>query len=171
MINGDKMEVEGLPPVVGACPKVLILGAFPGKESLRQKEYYAHPRNLFWQMLDRVCGASRNKGYDGRLAVLKNSGIALWDVLKSCTRDGSMDAQIRNGFFTANDLRTFLDRYGFSVVMFNGKKAAELFQKKAAPTDFPALPRLLVLPSTSPANMAIPRDEKVARWLEIKKYL
>lgn len=77
----QKEHAEGFPPIMGSCPKVLILGTFPGEESLRQKQYYAHPRNLFWEMMGQLCGASTDMNYDARLTVLRNTGIALWDVL------------------------------------------------------------------------------------------
>ncbi|HJV66301.1 MAG TPA: DNA-deoxyinosine glycosylase [Geomonas sp.] len=174
-LDGNEMKkhiehIEGLPPVVGPSPKVLILGTFPGEESLRQNQYYAHPRNLFWEIMGQVCGAGRDIKYEDRLNILKNSQIALWDVLKSCSRHGSLDTDIRNGFYEVNDFKKFLAEHDIKAICFNGKKAEELFKKIPAST-LPELPMLSRLPSTSPANAGIPKDTKICQWLLIKKHL
>lgn len=163
-------HLEGFPPVVGHSPKVLILGTFPGEESLRQKQYYAHPRNLFWEIMGQVCGAGRDIDYEDRLNILKNSHIALWDVLKTCSRQGSLDTNIRNGFYEVNDFKKFLAEHDIKAIFFNGQKAGELFQRIPA-TALPVLPVLSVLPSTSPANARIPKDAKISRWLLIREHL
>jgi len=174
-LNGNEMKerkehAEGFQPVAEACSKVLILGTFPGEESLRQNQYYAHPRNLFWEMMVRICGTSRDMSYNDRLTVLKDSGIALWDVLKCCSRHGSLDINIRNGFYEFNDFKAFLSGHDIKAIFFNGKKAAKLFQRIPT-TTLPELPFSSVLPSTSPANAGIPKDVKISRWLLVKEYL
>lgn len=95
--DGDQEEtqIEGFPPIIGLQPIILILGTFPGPESLRLCQYYAHQRNLFWDIMGNICDAGRDKRYKDRLIILKKKGIALWDVLKSCYREGSMDSNIR----------------------------------------------------------------------------
>ena len=163
-------QIEGFPPIVGHTPKVLILGSFPGEESLRQKQYYAHSRNLFWEIMEQVCGAGRDLDYEDRLNILRNSNIALWDVLKTCSRQGSLDNNIRNGFYEVNDFKNFLMEHDIKAICFNGQKAGELFQRIPA-TTLPELPVLSVLPSTSPANAGIPKDIKISLWLLIKKHL
>ena len=168
-IPEEYMELKGFSPVADMRAKILILGTFPGEESLRQKEYYAHPRNLFWDMMGSICGAGRDKDYNARLTILKKKRIALWDVLKSCSRQGSVDTGIRDGRF--NDFNTFLSRYSVKAVFFNGKTAERLFQQHVViPKSMPA-PHLFVLPSTSPANARMAKDEKVRRWCEVKQYL
>jgi len=162
------MEIEGFSPIVGINPKILVLGTFPGEESLKQREYYAHPRNLFWNMMECICGAGRDKDYETRVAVLRNTGICLWDVLKSCERDGSSDARIRNGH--VNDFDAFLSRYPMKAVFLNGKKAESLFHRRAVP-ELRTLPTMLLLPSTSPANARMTNDEKFRRWCIIRQYL
>jgi|SRR6185369_338072 len=166
----ENEHIEGFPPVVGSSPKVLILGTFPGEESLRQKQYYAHPRNLFWEIMKQVCGASRDIEYEDRLNILRNSHIALWDVLKTCSRHGSLDTNIRNGFYEVNDFKKFLAEHDIKAICFNGEKAGELFHRIPA-TALPELSVLSVLPSTSPANAGIPKEVKISRWLLIKKHL
>lgn len=163
-------HLEGFQPVAGNSSKILILGTFPGEESLRQKQYYAHPRNLFWTIMAQICGAGRDLDYEDRLNILKNSNIALWDVLKTCSRQGSLDTNIRNGFYEVNDFKKFLAEHGIKAIFFNGQKAGELFQRIPA-TTLPELPVLAILPSTSPANARIPKDTKISRWLLIKEHL
>jgi TDG/mug DNA glycosylase family protein len=165
--EGKLMQIEGFLPVVSSGAKALILGTFPGKESLRQKEYYAHPQNLFWDMMDSICGAGRDKDYDERLTLLTKAGVALWDVLKSCCRAGSVDSHIRNGHFTVNDFHTFLSRYPVKAMFFNGKKAEKLFQRHVGA----ALPFSYPLPSTSSANTRMTKGEKNSQWCRVKQYL
>jgi TDG/mug DNA glycosylase family protein len=162
------MESEGFPPIVGQNPKVLVLGTFPGGESLRQGEYYAHPRNLFWKIMECICGAGRDKDYETRVAILSNTGICLWDVLKSCEREGSLDARIRKGH--VNDFDPFLSRYPVKAIFFNGKKAEGLFHRRAV-SGLRTLPPMFLLPSTSPANARMTNDEKFTRWCMIRQYL
>lgn len=162
------MEIEGFPPIVGMNPKILVLGTFPGEESLRQREYYAHPRNLLWNMMECICGAGRDKDYDTRVAILSETGICLWDVLKSCVRDGSSDVRIRNGH--VNDFNAFFSLYPMKAVFFNGKKAESLFRRRVVP-ELRILPPMFLLPSTSPANARMTNDEKCRRWCIIKQYL
>lgn len=161
---------KGLPPVVGIGARILILGAFPGEESLRQQQYYAHPRNLFWDMMGEVCDAGRDKSYSERLTIVQQHGIALWDVLESCSRIGSMDADIRSGGFSVNDFGAFLARHAISSIFFDGKKAADLFQRYAVPT-LGTIPELIGLPSTSPANARLDKQHKIHCWLVISRYL
>jgi hypoxanthine-DNA glycosylase len=61
--------------------------------SLERGEYYANPQNAFWKIL-----ATRSSGlpadYAGRVRVLIEHRLALWDVLAAATRSGSLDADI-----------------------------------------------------------------------------
>jgi TDG/mug DNA glycosylase family protein len=168
MNKGKVMESQGLPPIGGKNPEVLILGTFPGKESLRQGKYYANARNLFWDIMECICGAGRDKDYETRVAILKNTGICLWDVLESCERNGSSDKRIRNG--QVNDLSAFLSRYPMKAIFFNGKKAEKLFCRRVV-TELRTLPPMYLLPSTSPANTSKTRDQKFRQWCIIKQYL
>jgi TDG/mug DNA glycosylase family protein len=162
------VELKGLQPIVGSRADVLILGSFPGEVSLRKQEYYAHPRNLFWDIMGCIAGAGRDKDYLSRIEQLKKNGICLWDVLKSCTRDGSLDTRIRNG--QANNFNSFLSKHQVRVIFFNGKKSAEAFNRNVVP-DLKCSIKSHALPSTSPANARMTKDEKFRRWCLVKKYL
>ncbi|MHB8109183.1 MAG: DNA-deoxyinosine glycosylase [Syntrophorhabdaceae bacterium] len=158
-----------LPPVVGAKPRVLILGSFPGKESLKRKEYYGNPRNQFWRIMGDIFGTPPEIDYADRIAILTQKGVCLWDVVSSCYRDGSADAKIRKPHF--NDIRQFLAQYpSIRVIYFDGKTAANMFIRgylKKTTLDIPHFP----LPSTSPAHAAMPYQEKLKQWSAIKGWV
>lgn len=167
--------VTGFPPVVPAHPKLLILGSMPGVRSLELGQYYGHPRNLFWPFMGELCNIPPELPYATRIARLLQTGIALWDVLHRCTRPGSLDADIAPHSEESNDLAGLLDTHpGIRAICFNGKKAEQAFHRHVRP-QFPAplLDRftLLPLPSTSPANAALSRAEKLARWRAITQFL
>ena len=165
------MTKEGFDPIVGKIANVLILGTFPSEESLKQKQYYAHPRNLFWDMIAAICGTGKVDDYEKRCDLVKSKGIAIWDVLKSCDREGSSDGQIRRGHFIINDISSFISEHSVKVIIINGKKAAILFKQCVEPATFPSRPRILILPSTSPAYASLSKQQKLERWLEVKTYL
>jgi double-stranded uracil-DNA glycosylase len=169
--TGQRMTKEGFDPIAGKTVNVLILGTFPSEESLKQKQYYAHPRNLFWDMIAAICETGKVDDYKKRCDLVKSEGIAIWDVLKSCDREGSSDGQIRRGHFIINDIYSFISEHPVKVIIFNGKKAAILFKQYVEPAIFPSRPRMLIMPSTSPANATLSKQQKMERWLEVKTYL
>ncbi len=137
----------------------------PGEESLRRQQYYAHPRNGFWPIMGGLLGFDPGLPYAERQERLAAAGIALWDVLAACQRQGSLDADIRQG--EANDFLAFLRRQPrIRVVFFNGGAAATLFRRQVWPAlslEFPHL-ELCQLPSTSPAHAALGLPAKLAAW-------
>lgn len=165
------MTKEGFDPIAGRNPAVLILGTFPSEESLRQNRYYAHPRNQFWDMIAAICGAAAVDDYEKRCECARSAGIAIWDVLKSCDREGSSDGRIRRGRSIPNDICGFLSEHPVTAIFFNGTKAAQLFKQHVDLSILPAQPRLVTLPSTSPAHAALSRQQKLERWLEVKSCL
>ena len=119
---------EGLCPVVGNNPRILILGSLPGDESLRKQEYYGNPRNMFWDVMSGVLDEKSPTNYQDKLEYLKRHGIALWDVLHSAERDGSLDSNIRNEEF--NDIAGFISEHpSIEVIVTNGGKAEKSFRK------------------------------------------
>jgi hypoxanthine-DNA glycosylase len=134
-------------------------------ESLRAGQYYAHPRNAFWPIMGDLFGASPSLDYLARTEVLKTAGIALWDVLASCVRMGSLDSAITGESIMANDFPGFIQAHsGIDRIFFNGATAEKYFHK--AVLDLPADRTLSFyrLPSTSPAHAALSYAQKLAAW-------
>lgn len=132
---------------------------------MQRREYYGHPRNLFWGFMGELFGMAEGLSYAQRVAALVTHGVAVWDVVKSCERQASSDAAIRA--VEANDLQAFFATHrNLAAVCFNGRKAAELFDRLVRSRCEPMLAdlRLEVLPSTSPANAGMSRAAKLAAW-------
>ncbi len=150
---------KSLKPIVPCHSNILILGSMPGEASLRAQQYYAHPRNLFWTIIARAVGKeSPPDKYEERIAMLEVGHIALWDVFAAAEREGSLDADIRKS--QLNDINALLKNCpGIKKILFNGKKAASA--AKDCNFDIP----FFVMPSTSPANARMKKEDKIAYWL------
>jgi hypoxanthine-DNA glycosylase len=161
MTNESKL-LTGLAPVLGPDTRILILGSFPGAASLAAAQYYAHPRNQFWKLVGALVGEDLySLAYAERLPRLLAHRIGLWDVLGACEREGSLDSAIRKP--AANDfdrLRTLCPR--LEAVGFNGQASG-----KFAPQFAEAGYRTVVLPSSSPAHMAMTFEQKLALWRQL----
>lgn len=162
-------RLEAFPPIAAPHAHTLILGSMPGVASLAAQQYYAHPRNLFWPLIERVLGISAATPYADRTSALAGCGYALWDVLASCVRPGSLDGDIDTTTAKTNDFADFFATHqGIVRVFFNGTQAEKLFRRKVKMIlpDERAL-RLHGLPSTSPANASIPFERKLSAWRAI----
>ncbi|MDY0057667.1 MAG: DNA-deoxyinosine glycosylase [Methyloversatilis sp.] len=159
-------RVRCFPPVADpATARVLILGSMPGVASLAAQRYYAHPRNQFWPIMGALFGAGPELPYAERLRVLTAAGIALWDVLESCERAGSLDAAIDARSAQANDFAAFFDAHpGITRIVCNGGTAEKHFRRDVMPQLPPRALELVRLPSTSPAHAGMGAQEKLARW-------
>jgi len=159
-------RVRGFAPLAGPGARVLVLGSMPGVASLRQQQYYAHPRNAFWPIAAAVFGFDAEAAYARRVAALTAAGVALWDVLRACERPGSLDADIDPATAEPNDFDAFFRAHpGIVRVCFNGGKAAALFRRRVLPRLAVDGPRqYLDLPSTSPAHAAMNLHDKLAAW-------
>jgi hypoxanthine-DNA glycosylase len=156
-------RIRSLPPVANSDATMLILGSMPGKKSLTQQQYYAHPQNAFWKIMGELVGARPDLPYPQRLHALTNAHIALWDVLKTCERQGSLDSDIQNE--TANDFASFFNSHPhITHVFFNGAKAEQSFNKFVVGKQ--KLPPLAFqrLPSTSPAHAGMRYADKLQTW-------
>ncbi len=153
------MILTGLPPIIDQRARVLILGSFPSAASLAAGQYYAHPRNQFWRLLGAVLGQPlQDSDYPFRVASVQAAGIAIWDVFASCSREGSLDASIRDP--VANELGALREQAPkLRRICFNGRMAARRIREVEA-LGFAAL----VLPSTSPAHAGMSLAAKLARW-------
>ena len=122
------MQKQGLQPLAGTNPKILILGSLPGDESLRRQEYYGNPRNMFWDVMSGILGEDAPENYLEKVKYLTRHNMALWDVLHSAEREGSLDANIQNEEF--NDLEGFLsENPSIEIIATNGGKAEKSLKK------------------------------------------
>ncbi len=171
--------VHSFSPIENADSQVLVLGTMPGKMSLQTQQYYAHPRNAFWKIAGAILGFDADGAYQLRCSSLAASGVALWDVLKSCTRESSLDADIDRDSIVLNDFATFFASHPqIRRVCFNGAQAEALFRRCYLDSNRkhvqPSIADLvesaavtidyLRLPSTSPANAATSFAEKLRAW-------
>lgn len=163
-IGPDKDEINSLLPIIDENARILILGSIPGQESLRKQEYYANPRNHFWKILFSLINIPLPLDYSQRVILIKKQRIALWDVIETCSRQGSLDSNIKNE--NPNDFRWLFSKYpSINSVFFNGAKAYEVFRKKVGFEKFVHI-NFEKLPSTSPANTQA-YDKKLEEWKKI----
>ncbi|MDO8719484.1 MAG: DNA-deoxyinosine glycosylase, partial [Polaromonas sp.] len=91
--------LTGLPPLVSGQTRLLILGSFPGVASLAAQQYYGHPQNHFWKILQAIWPSmpigTGEDGYKIRSEWLLARQLGLWDVYAACEREGSLDSAIR----------------------------------------------------------------------------
>jgi len=138
--------------------EILVLGTMPGKKSLESGEYYANAKNCFWKIISDVFNDGKNfKDYKEKCDCLKKHHIALWDVLASCEREGSLDENIADE--VPNDIVGLLKQYHkIKKIIFNGQEPKEMFKQEEVTCD------CLVAPSTSSANTNMTYDEKLKYW-------
>ena len=166
--------VRSFAPLARPDALVLILGSMPGVRSLEQQEYYAHPRNAFWPIMAELFNFASDLPYPQRLQRLQSKRVALWDVLASCWRPGSLDTTIDGNSAQPNDFCNFLLTLPhLRAIFFNGSKAEQLFRRLVVP-QLGALPselRLERLPSTSPANARLDLGRKLEHWRAMSQAL
>lgn len=165
-LNTDAARKHGLPPVAADTARLLILGSLPGEASLAAARYYAHPRNHFWLLIEGVMGEPvAALDYEARLALVERRGIALWDVVGSARRGGSLDTALRD--VEARDLCAFVAGLpALRAVAFNGATAARLGRRMLGQTAL----ALIDLPSSSPA-LTLPIAQKARRWALLAPYV
>jgi hypoxanthine-DNA glycosylase len=163
---------RSFPPIAAADARVLVLGSMPSVASLAREQYYGHPQNAFWPIMGRLFGAGPELPYDQRKAMLIEQGVAVWDVLQSCRREGSLDTSIERDSETPNNFVTFFRKHPQIVaVFFNGQKAETAFRRHVL-AQLEALDRELQfvrLPSTSPAHAGRTLEEKLREWQAVKR--
>lgn len=148
--------------------RVLVLGSLPGVQSIAAGEYYAHPRNAFWNIVEDLYAIGRAIPYATRIEQLNARGIALWDVLGASRRKGSLDAAIDAASAVPNDFAAFFASYPrVELVAFNGKTAARLYRQHVASRVSERQAEFMTLPSTSPAHAAMSYAEKLKCWQKI----
>jgi hypoxanthine-DNA glycosylase len=159
-------------PIVGADPRVLVLGTAPSIVSLAKQQYYGHPQNAFWPIMGRLFGAGRDLEYEERKRALCARGVAVWDVLGECYRPGSLDSAIEVESESPNDLAVFLKQHeSIGTVFFNGQKAERTFHRhvKQSVDELGRQFRYVRLPSTSPAHAGRTFEQKLAAWRAVAR--
>lgn len=157
----------GLPAIAAPETRLLILGSLPGDLSLVQSQYYAHPRNQFWDLMGAVISVPiKSLSYPERLTALKAHKVGLWDVIANAERKGSLDSAMRN--IAPNPLEAFITSLpNLCAIGFNGRTAFTLgIAALSAIQDISLVP----LPSSSPAH-AVGLDLKLAEWMVLQQYL
>ena len=139
----------------------------PGEASLAAGQYYAHPRNQFWPILGTLLGFEPGIPYAQRVRALAEARIAVWDVLQSCERPGSLDSRIVRDSIEPNDFAALFARCrAIRRVCFNGAMAEESFRRHVLPALEVGAMEFVRLPSTSPANASMSTARKLAAWRE-----
>ncbi len=184
-----KGKIHGFPPVIGESPGILILGSMPGVRSLESGRYYDHPRNHFWKIIFSLLGRPHIEEYELKIAALQNAGIALWDVIARCRREGSLDQDIQDQEY--NDVAgLILENPGIELICFNGGTAEREFWKgikllestssatgtrwmRAHQIRTGASRRFVRLPSSSPVPTRNYKtwEDKLTDWRVISEYI
>ena len=147
-------------PVIGSSPNSLILGTMPGQESLKQQQYYAHPRNVFWKIIFKIFNGNYSTDYSKRIDFVKENKIALWDVCSTCFREGSLDSDIKEEF--PNKIHQLIQQnLMISIIIFNGQTAEKLYKKHF---EYLENKKYFTALSTSPANASYTFEQKLENW-------
>lgn len=167
-------EISGFDPIAAPDARVLILGSMPSKVSKAKEQYYGHAKNAFWTIMGQLLGAEPDLCYGLRKGILMTHRVAVWDVLKTCHRLGSLDGGIEMDSIIVNDFNKFFGRHNqIRHVFFNGMTAEKIYRKYILPT-LPERFEYLVyhrLPSTSPTHAALSLAQKMEVWQEIRHCL
>lgn len=159
-------RISSFPPIISNDAKILILGSVPGVKSLEMQEYYAHPQNKFWKIIFELFNENFSEDYLEKIKILKKNKIAVWDVIDSCERVGSLDTTIKNE--ESNDILQLLKKYqNIKTIFCNGGKSYKNLQKIVGKNfEIP----IYLLPSTSPLH-TISFEKKLDAWSKISDYL
>jgi len=164
------LQIQGFPAVASLTAHTLILGSMPGEASLQAGRYYANPRNHFWSVMGHLLNAGPELPYEDRLHRLTAAGFALWDVLKACERQGSLDSNIVPSSIVPNNFEGFLRQHPqITRIFFNGTTAEAAFRRHVLSSlRIPGI-QLVRLPSTSPANARFTLEKHLLAWQVICK--
>ena len=159
-------RISSFPPLIDIQSEILILGSVPGVKSLEKQQYYAHPQNKFWKIIFELLNEEFTEDYSQRISTIKKHHIALWDVIDSCERKGSLDSEIRNE--EANQIEELLEEYPNVKAIFcnGGKSYKNLLKLLGKEYKLP----IFLLPSTSPLH-TISFEKKREEWKRILEFL
>ncbi len=160
-------RIRSFAPIADRRARILILGSMPGVESLAQGRYYAHRHNSFWPIMAALFGFDPAAPYESRVRALRAWRVAVWDVLRSCVREGSLDTSIEAE--VSNNFAAFFGTHrAITHVFFNGAKAEACYRRHVGPQVLRPM-RYARLPSTSPAHASLSMARKLAAWRAILK--
>jgi hypoxanthine-DNA glycosylase len=157
---------HGLPALWRSDANILILGSLPGVASIRAAQYYAHPRNQFWPLMQQLFGIEATQPYPTRLQALQQAQVALWDLIAAAERRGSLDSAIKPASIQCNDFAQLLRQLPqLRAVWLNGGTAAKSWHKLVKNgLQLSPLVQVFALPSTSPAHAALCFQHKLQAW-------
>ena len=166
IISKHSLRLQGFKPHVGAQTWLLLLGSFPGVASLQAKQYYGHPRNQFWRLLDDAMNLPLVAAdYPTRLERLQQAGVGLWDVITETQRRGSLDSDIRDPL--GSDLLSLTQSLpDLTAIGFNGGTAARIGLRQLGVAALRY--RIVLLPSSSPAYTR-PYADKLIAWQQLNE--
>ena len=162
---------KSLNPIINEHSQILILGSMPGEISLALKQYYANPNNHFWRIIFEIFNHEFENSYEKRVDFILSHKLALWDVLDTCVREGSLDSKIKQG--KRNNFEALLLDYpNIKCIVLNGTKANSQFSNKIRQKLNPEI-KYIRMPSTSPTpgKNVLRYAEKLKKWAEILDYI
>jgi TDG/mug DNA glycosylase family protein len=154
-----------VPDVLAPGLRVVFCGINPGRVSAAAHAHFANPRNDFWRLLHAAGLTSRLYEPAEQFDLLKE-GIGMTNAAPRTT-PGSSDLRRSDFAGSADRLERIARDLRPGWIAFVGKEAyrgtfgerPELGVQQRRLDDS----RLFVLPSTSPANAAVPWEERL-RW-------
>ena len=159
-------RINSFPPIADDHSRILILGSMPGAKSLQMQQYYAFPQNQFWRIMFHLFESEFSEDYETRINLLKRNKVALWDVIESCERKGSLDTEIKDEI--DNNIPQLIESHpNIRMIFCNGQKSYKNLLKILG-KNF-KIP-IVVLPSTSPVH-TVKFEAKLESWKIVKDYL
>ncbi len=164
---------SAVPDVLGPGLDVLFCGINPGRFSDAAAAHFANPRNDFWRLLHEAAFTPRLLEPTEQFELLRY-GVGVTNAAPRTT-PGSSDLRRADFAGSADRLERIAHELGPRFVGFVGKEAY-----RGAFGERPALglqgrrlgdTALFVLPSTSPANAAVPYDERLRWFSELRRLL
>jgi TDG/mug DNA glycosylase family protein len=163
--DGIASDASAVPDVLAPGLRVVFCGINPGFVSAAAAAHFANPRNDFWRLLHAAGFTSRLYEPAEQFEALRE-GIGLTNAAPRTTR-GSGDLRSADFAGAAERLERLAEELSPRWIAFVGKEAyrgAFRERPELGPQERRlAETRLFVLPSTSPANAAVPWEVRL-RW-------
>lgn len=161
---------RAVPDILGPGLRVVFCGINPGRASAAAGAAFANPRNDFWRLLH-AAGFTPHVLEPAEQRDLLAFGIGLTNAARRTTR-GSSDLRAADFAGARKRLEILADDVAPKVIAFVGKAAYQGVFRERPEHGLQARrlgdTALFILPSTSPANAAVPWDERL-RWFSALK--